>query len=661
MANISDILMQQAETSSKSKGIADEQGKLGTAYTELADIVGQTKTAVEADDARATKLASEQRYKLADSYDSNPSNANNILNTLGQSIANNVKVVKGTRDAMDAIANESFLDDPLKKLADVFLIRPGLYSKNYEAKNNIEEDLKLSQAVNLAQQQGYQTYAALGSAISDEQLKNKLEYIGAKAGQEAMSAKFTGLAWQSSALELVDKSTSSELKGLEAYFNQGQAEQLFKFNQDKFANEQDYQAKTLDNAAKNLELSTETVNRQNAQFDRVLEQDTIKANSEARAAESLRLAATKLGLNLNLASPVIPLNATPEEIATLTRVANAQVVSDIKEMKKNPNLKLRLEALEAVADSYTGQSLAGVPEKLFVNVWGTNPWGAYNTVNALGGLPATTLPQERDLNAFYRENYTDLSTKQIGLLHSTSDRLTNSSSKTGKVGDITGIAGKETVAGSESTSVNSKYITPINAQNSAAENGAVFDEDIISKAIYMGSNVESGGRNFYGMRPVAEWEQIKAIRDSKLYKEVLAPLITGGATGFTSAQLVQRALDAVDSKTLKRDDVAPILAQFYQSMALQNNLVHNFAGHGFPAQQSWVVKQEDPVTGAYSSYDLMDKGSLSNFISVQEYLRNRGTVKRVLDSSGLSNIGRTYMDTLEERKRTVRHFVTGRE
>jgi len=639
MANISDILMQQAETSSRSKGIADEQGKLGTAYTELADIVGQTKAAVEAEDAKAAKIASEQRYKLADSYDSNPSNANNILNTLGQSIASNVKVVKSTRDAMDAITNESFLDDPLKKLADVFLIRPGLYSKNYEAKNNIEEDLKLSQAVNLAQQQGYQTYAAIGSAISDEQLKNKLEYIGAKAGQEAMSDKFKGLAWQSSALELVDKSTASELKGLEAYFNQGQAEQLFKLNQDKFANEQDYQAKTLDNAAKNLELSTETVNRQNAQFDRVLEQDTIKANSEARAAESLRMAATKLGLKLNLASPVIPPNATPEEIATLTRIANAQVVSDIKEMKKNPNLKLRLDALEAVADSYTGQSLAGVPEKLFVNVWGTNPWGAYNTVNALGGLPETTLPQERDLNAFYRENYAELSTKQLGLLHSK----------------------KETVAGSESTSVNSKYITPINAQNSAVENGAVFDEAIIDKAIDMGSNVESGGRNFYGMRPVAEWEQIKAIRDSMLYKEVLAPLIAGGATGFTSAQLVQRALDAVDSKTLKRDDVAPILAQFYQSMALQNNLVHNFAGHGFPAQQSWVVKQEDPVTGAYASYNLMDKGSLSNFISVQEYLRNRGTVKRVLDSSGLSNMGKSYMDLVEERKRTVRHFVTGRE
>lgn len=649
MANISDILMQQAETSSKSKGIADEQGKLGTAYTELADIVGQTKSAVEADDSRAAKIASEQRHQLADSYNSNPSNANNILNTLGQSIVSGIGKVKATSEAIDTIQNERFMDDPLKVIADSLFVRPGLERQKEYQLQHVEEDLKLSQAVNLAQQQGYQTYAALGSVISDEQLKNKLEYIGAKAGQEAMSDKFKGLAWQSSALELVDKSTASELKGLEAYFNQGHAEQLFKLNQDKFANEKDYQAKTLDNAAKHLELSTETVNRQNAQFDRVLEQDTIKANSEARAADSLRLAATKLGINLNLASPVIPLNATPEEIATLTRVSNAQAVSDVKEMKKNPNLKLRLEALEAVADSYTGQSLAGVPEKLFVNVWGTNPWGAYNTVNALGGLPATTLPQERDLNAFYRENYTELSTKQLGLLHS----------KPNKVGDITGIAGKETIAGSESTSVNSKYITPINAQNSAAENGAVFDEALINKAINMGSNVESGGKNFYAMRPVAEWEQIKAIRDSKLYKNVLAPLIAGGATNFTSAQLVQRALDAVDSKGLKRDDVAPILAQFYQSMVLQNNLVHNFAGHGFPAQQSWVVKQEDPVTGAYSSYNLMDKGSLSNFISVQEYLRNRGTVKRVLDSSGLSNIGKTYMDLVEERKRAVQHFVTG--
>ena len=661
MANISDVLMQQAETSSKSKGVADEQGKLGTAYTELADIVGQTKAAVEADDARAAKIASDNRYQLARSVDADPNNTNNVLNVLGQSIASGVKKIRAASDGIEAITNESFLDDPLKKLADTLFVLPGLARQKYMATESTEDTLKQSQAINLSLQQGLQTYAAIGSTISDQQLKNKLEYIGAKAGQEAMSEKFKGLAWQASSLELVDKTAGSELKGLEAYYNQGNAEKLFKFNQEKFDNEKYYQGQILDNAAKHLALSTETVTRQNAQFDRVLAEDEVKRKVESEYVGSLRNTASKLGIPLNLDRPVIPANATPEEVAALTEQSNRVAKAQIDQMMKNSNLKPRVEAIMKIAAGYQGQTLEGIPDALQATVWDTTPWGAFNTVNALGGLPTSVLPQEKLLNDFYRETYTDLSTKQKGILHSTQDRINTSTSSTDKSGDITGLSGKETVAGSESTSINSHYITAINAQNSAAENGTVFDQEIVAKAIDMGINVESGGRNFYGMRPVAEWAQIGAINSSKLYQEVLQPLIAGGATGFTSAQLVQHALDAVDSKALKRSEVAPTIAQFYQSMALQNNIVHNFAGHGFPAQQSWMVSQEDPVTGKFPKYNMMDKGSLSNFISVQEYLRNRGTVRRVLDSTGLTNMGKSYMNTVEEHKHSIQHFVTGRE
>ena len=669
MANISDILMQQAETSSRFKGVADEQNKLGTAYTELADIVGQTDAAVKADEARAAKIASDNRYQLARSVDADPNNANNVLNILGQSAVSGIKQIRAASDSIAAIENESFLDTPLKKLADTLFVLPGLERKKSMAIESTEDTLKQSQAINLLLQQDFQTYAAIGSVISDQQLKNKLESIGAKAGQEAMKEKFSGLAWQASSLELVDKATGSELKGLEAYYNQGSAEKLFKFNQEKFDSEKDYQGQTLDNAAKHLQLSTESVNRQNAQFDRVVAEDEVKRKVESEYVDSLRDTASKLGIPIKLDKPVIPANATPEEVAALTEQSNRVAKAQIDQMMKNSNLKPRVEAIMKIAAGYAGQTLEGIPKELQATIWDTTPWGAFNTVNSLGGLPVSVLPQEKLLNDFYRETYTDLSTNQRGILHSTQDRINTSNSRTSSSNDILSLGSsdsassgnKETVAGSESTSVNSRYITPINAQNSAAENGAVFDQEIVAKAIDMGTNVESGGRNFYGMRGVAEWSQIGTINNSKLYQEVLKPLIAGGATGFTSAQLVQHALDAVDRKVLKRDDVAPTLAQFYQSMALQNNLVHNFAGHGFPAQQSWIVSQEDPVTGKFSKYNMMSEGSLSNFISVQEYLRNRGTVRRALDATGASNRALDAADHRHEVIHSIQHFVTGRE
>ena len=130
-------------------------------------LASKASAVVEADDAKAAKVASDNRYQLVRSVDADPNNANNAFNILGQKIASGVKKIEAASDGIDAIENESFLDDPLKKIVDTLFILPGLERQKSMATERTEGALKESQALSLTVQQGLQTYAAIGGTATE--------------------------------------------------------------------------------------------------------------------------------------------------------------------------------------------------------------------------------------------------------------------------------------------------------------------------------------------------------------------------------------------------------------------------------------------------------------------------------------------------------------
>lgn len=180
---------QMINDNGSSNNIAAKQTKVNLTYSELADLVGQTRTVVEGDIAERAKAESDANKLTGDAYDSEPSNANNILNTLGRSVIERTKSIHAINKSLVDLENTSLLSDPLKYIENELFIRSELELQKGHQMDALANDVTNMKNINLLRQQGYEANKQIGATISDQQLKAKLEYIEAKARIETASRR----------------------------------------------------------------------------------------------------------------------------------------------------------------------------------------------------------------------------------------------------------------------------------------------------------------------------------------------------------------------------------------------------------------------------------------------------------------------------------------
>lgn len=456
--------------------------------------------------------------------------------------------------------------------------------------------------------------------VNDATLQNNLRLASNLLDSKMLDERDAIMAANTAAIKAMADGIKPAMDALTMYHNQGFAERQFQVMKEERARDNlraDQQmqmskeefAFRKDEAAKDNARQDEAAGLSKQRFNLAIineSQDTMsrldKQNKELEAQKldearigQYRAVIERVGAQVNLhENPVIALEQ-------LTRMRKS----------KNPQERRVVEALDTYVMGMDTQKNMGLANMQHFDVHGYTPWEAMlnDTMFPFPGMH----PEEKGVIDFQK--------RQLELMQVPQPKMITT---TGPNGEI-------------KTVKSSVLEAPFAHAKNDPERAFIYDNEIDKKVRELQSNVEVGGKdNIYAPPALGSLESIGQVKNTRFFQDVLKAQIAAGETEFKASDIVDKALAARKAGIIAPKELMPTLSLIFSSVVLQNNIVRNFVGHGLPAQTTYNVTEEHPVSGIPIRYDLHDDASLSAYIATKEYESNRGLIRKYgYDATGM--------------------------
>lgn len=471
--------------------------------------------------------------------------------------------------------------------------------------------------------------------VTEATLQQNLRLASNLINTKTLDDRDAVLATNAAAIKAVADGIKPAMDALTMWHNEGLAERQFKVMQEERAKDNSRADRQLQFAQEEFAFRKEDAIRDNARQDAAAEranknleirnlneaQDVVdraeKKNKELKAEQFNEQVVAQYKRAIERVGARIDLHSDP---------SIALMELDLMRKSKNPQKQRVITALDTFVTGMQDQQVAGFAGMQHFDVYGDTAWDAM-TNSTLFPFPGMH-PEERGVIDFQKH--------QLDMMQIPQPKVVTT---TGPKGEIKTIRSNVLEA-------------PFDKAKTDAERAFVYNNEIDRKARELQANVEVGGKdNIYSPPTLASLESIGAVVKTRLFLDVIKPQIAAGQTTFEASDIIDKALAARDAGILSAKELVPTLSTLFKSVVLHNNIMRNFVGHGLPAQTTYNVMLEHPVSEKAIRYNLHDETSLGAYIAVKEYTRSRGLVRKYLyDATGMHKSWMPYTSTEQERK-----------